>query len=202
VIGGRWKPLHYFLRASGYTDVTVACGSGGVCYVKNDAPTPFQGTVSISAVQFATGSSMSLLSQSVSLAAGAGVSQWLQIDMASVNANNSILIAEIVAAPSGQTVCYNVIALTTPQNMNVLPAKVSVSISNTPNPDSSIDITVSSDVPAMYVTLTTLAAGRFSDNAFFLNKVRTIQFVPFGALDLPTLKASLRVEDLSGNKNN
>ena len=33
VIGGRWKPLHYFLRASVFADVMATCGEGGVCYV-------------------------------------------------------------------------------------------------------------------------------------------------------------------------
>ena len=50
--------------------------------------------------------------------------------------------------------------------------------------------------------MSTLAQGRFSDNAFFLPAAtKTVQFVPFSAStaaeDLATLKASLRVEDYS-----
>ena len=61
-----------------------------------------------------------------------------------------------------------------------------------------MDITVTADHVAMYVTLTTLAHGRFSDNAFLLDDGKaTVQFIPFGDLDLATLKASLRIEDAS-----
>ena len=35
---GRWKPLMYLLRQSLFRDVAVACGEGGACYVRNDAP--------------------------------------------------------------------------------------------------------------------------------------------------------------------
>ena len=56
-------------------------------------------------------------------------------------------------------------------------------------------ITVSTDHIALYVTLTTLAQGRFSDNAFLLlpGEVQ-IEFLPFAGFDLVELKTSLRVE--------
>jgi hypothetical protein len=52
------------------------------------------------------------------------------------------------------------------------------------------------------VTLTTLAQGRFSNNAFFLPATtKTIQFLPFSPAtasdDLQVLQASLRIEDFS-----
>ena len=39
MVGGRWKPLHYFYRRSLLADVMAACGAAGAnnCYVKNDA---------------------------------------------------------------------------------------------------------------------------------------------------------------------
>ena len=47
------------------------------------------------------------------------------------------------------------------------------------------------------MTLTTLAHGRFSDNAFALAPGdTTIQFVPFGGLEEPSLRKSLRVKHL------
>ena len=53
VIGGRWKPLHYWLKDSTFVDVMVACGSGGTCFFKNDLPgLEFNGTVSVVAVSF------------------------------------------------------------------------------------------------------------------------------------------------------
>ena len=78
----------------------------------------------------------------------------------------------------------------------VLPdANVSFSISSAPNPDGSVNITVTTDATAVYVTLTTLANGRFSDNAFLLLPPSVlIRFIPFGALDLALLTSSLRAE--------
>ena len=72
----------------------------------------------------------------------------------------------------------------------------------------------------MYVTLTTLAQGRFSDNTFPLFSAtylsdsncatpnlgpavstetitRVLKFIPWGQLDMSLLQSSLRVEDLS-----
>jgi hypothetical protein len=34
VVGGRWKPLHYWLRNSAFADVMVTCGGDGVCFIK------------------------------------------------------------------------------------------------------------------------------------------------------------------------
>ena len=73
------------------------------------------------------------------------------------------------------------------------------------NADGTIDIAVSSDKVALWVTLTTLAQGRFSDNAFLLPATtKTIQFVPnspspstSAAEDMRVLKESLRIEDFS-----
>jgi hypothetical protein len=53
-------------------------------------------------------------------------------------------------------------------------------------------------VRGSYVVLTTLAHGRFSDNAFLLLPGNTIvTFVPFAPLDLPTLTSTLRVEHVA-----
>jgi hypothetical protein len=38
VLGGRWKPLHNLLASTLFTDVFIACGAEGQCYVKNDSP--------------------------------------------------------------------------------------------------------------------------------------------------------------------
>lgn len=51
---------------------------------------------------------------------------------------------------------------------------------------------------AVYVWLSTLASGRFSDNGLVLRpgKTRRVSFVPFGELEISLLKTSLRVEHL------
>ena len=47
----------------------------------------------------------------------------------------------------------------------------------------------------MFVHLSTLAQGRFSDNSLLLLPGLTaVSFLPWGPLDLPLLKSSLRVE--------
>eukprot|EP00463_Aulacantha_scolymantha_P006251 TRINITY_DN783_c1_g1_i1.p1 TRINITY_DN783_c1_g1~~TRINITY_DN783_c1_g1_i1.p1 ORF type:complete len:371 (+),score=60.07 TRINITY_DN783_c1_g1_i1:217-1329(+) len=47
VIGGRWKPLQYWYKSSIYADVMATCGQGGQCYVKNDSPFQFVGSVDV-----------------------------------------------------------------------------------------------------------------------------------------------------------
>lgn len=54
-----------------------------------------------------------------------------------------------------------------------------------------VPITLLSTHTALYVTLTTLAQGRFSDNAF----------IAWGELDRALLRKSLRVESLSDYAN-
>ena len=77
-------------------------------------------------------------------------------------------------------------------------AVVTTAIAPSPNPDGSINITVSTSGVAAFVTLTTRAAGRFSDNAFVLvPPSAVITFLPFGPLDLSTLTASLRSEHVA-----
>lgn len=63
VIGGRWKPLHHFMEQSSYSDVTAACGAAKItmmdasdqavgpalCYVRNDLPSAFTGSVTVEA---------------------------------------------------------------------------------------------------------------------------------------------------------
>ena len=69
-----------------------------------------------------------------------------------------------------------------------------------PAPDGlSVPVTVSvrggGGGAAILVTLTTLAQGRFSENVLVLPAGdRVVNFIAFGALDVATLAASLRVE--------
>ena len=67
-----------------------------------------------------------------------------------------------------------------------------------PNDDGSVDIAITSSAVAMYATFTTLAHGRFSDNAILLLPgATTIQFIPFGPLQMDALRTSLRVEHVA-----
>ena len=74
------------MEQSAYTDVTAACGAEKItmmdasdeatgpalCYVRNDLPTAFEGSVTVDAIHFATGAVTSLSSVKVSLPAGGG----------------------------------------------------------------------------------------------------------------------------------
>jgi hypothetical protein len=53
---------------------------------------------------------------------------------------------------------------------------------------------------ALYVTVTTLAQGRFSDNAFVMSPslgLAVIYFWPFGTLDYGLLTSTTRVEHVA-----
>eukprot|EP00117_Sycon_ciliatum_P046191 scpid34575/ scgid33108/ Beta-mannosidase; Lysosomal beta A mannosidase; Mannanase len=197
VIGGRWKPLHYFYRQSIFTDVTVACGGDGLCYVKNDIAKAFSGTVVISAIAFANAQVTTLESKTLSLATGPGVTEWIQVDFSKINPADQVITATIMNADK-EVVCDNVIPLTEPYKMKLLKANVKVSVGSK-NPGGSVDIHLTTDHVAMYVTVTTLAAGRFSDNALLLLPAgKTVQFLPFSdTVDMSLLQSSIRVEDVS-----
>ena len=51
---------------------------------------------------------------------------------------------------------------------------------------------------ALFVTFTTLAQGRFSDNAFMLTPAapKVVRFIPFAGFSIDELRNSLRVEHL------
>ena len=80
VLGGRWKPLHYWYRTTIFADVMATCDGGGKCVVRNDAPSrPFAGTVTVTLTSFATGERTQLARQQVSLPAGVGATEWFHL---------------------------------------------------------------------------------------------------------------------------
>ena len=197
VIGGRWKPLHYFLKKSVYADVMATCDGSGLCYVKNDVARPFSGTVVVERVDFADGGATEVKSLSVDLAAGAGVTEWFNADIGSIDGTKSVVVITVTEHGTGTVASENVLALSIPQHMAVERATISFKVGAV-NSDGNVDISVTTDKLAMYVVFTTEAAGRFSDNAFLLRPgTSSLEFVPFGKPDVALLKESLRVEDLS-----
>lgn len=197
VLGGRWKPLHYWYLKSLFTEVFVTCGAGGNCLVKNDAYLALAGaSLVVSKIDFATGSAATVYSDAaLSLGSGPGVGRFFAID-ATVDGHNYILRATVTAA-DGTQLTDNWIPLLPPANWTTLSraAHVSFSLAEAPNADGSVDIAVTTDAFAAYVTLTTLAQGRFSDNAFCMQPgTQTIRYIPFGDVDYDTLASSLRVE--------
>ena len=155
----------------------------------------------------------------VSLGPGAGAAAWLCAagagsPWASSCASWADALAPLGASPAGAvlltsledaagaTVYSSFELLSTPAAMagaGALSRNVSVTASvGAPAPDGrSVPVTISVSQPAaaLLVTLTTAAQGRFSENALVLPAGdRVVSFVAFGALDVATLAATLRVE--------
>ena len=213
VRGGRWKPLHYFYKSSLMKDVMATCGEHArsrngtsACYVSNHgAGIPFTGTVPLTAYDhFGSGKAVGggkvvVASKPVVMAAGPGALEWFNAELPPGNTSS---IISTVHDSEGKLMSEHMVQLVKPVDMRVPVTKLAFRIAPTTNTDGTIDITVSSDKVALWVTLTTLAQGRFSDNAFFLPATtKTVQFIPFSpstaADDLHVLKASLRIEDFS-----
>ena len=215
VIGGRWKPLHYMMRRSLYANVVATCGKDAthgnsksappVCYVVNDGIDAFTGNVTIRAVPLASAAATAtVFSMPVQLTAGPGVRSWFSIGAAAweLGELGTHVYACKVTSAAGEVVSNHVILPQPPQGLKLQPAKVTFSVGDTVGPDGTVLITVTPGVnPALYVTFTTLAQGRFSDNAFLLEPgaAKTIGFHPFEGFDLQELKTSLRVEHLAEN---
>ena len=206
VLGGRWKPLHYLLRRTLFADVVVICGAGGTCFVRNDGVAPFSGMARIVAVELATGKRTPLVSVDLSgeaaLAAGPGTLRLLPaLPLDGVSATGHVLLARCAAAREAGArstlVSLNEILLGPPHSLALPVARVRAAVT-TSSDGRSVQVTVEADATALFVQLTTLADGRFSDNLFLLPKGRrTLLFLPLARpLDMGLLRSSLRVEHL------
>lgn len=210
--GGRWKPMHYWFLNHMFQDVMSACGFVGrshtfACYVSNARPSaPFAGSLSLSTIDLQSGASAPWATFQVAAAAGPGALTWFYPNATLPNASTTLLIASLtentsdVAATAFDT---HVVHLTAPLNLIVEHANVSATVADQPNQDGSVDISVTADAVALFVTLTTAAPGRFSDNAFLLLPAAPypIKWIPFmpgnSTMDWELLKSTLRVEDHS-----
>jgi hypothetical protein len=204
VLGGRWKPLHYFYRSSIFTDVSATCGKAGVCYVRNDgAGIGFEGTVTVTMVSIADGTSEILASKPLDMSPGPAEITWFNISShGEVDGTTHFLMVDVCSdGEKKEVVSHNIVLQAPPKSIKALPISsgLGFAVAEKANADGSIDIHVSTKVPvALYVTLTTAAHGRFSENAFeVLAGSKTVQFIPFGPLDRTSLVTSLRVEDLA-----
>ena len=241
LLGGRWKPLHYWYRRSIFAPVMATCGLASSrpphdhspplvqCYAKNDLPLPFDGEVRVDRVHLMSGTVTQVDRRQLTMAAGAGTSEWWTLN-AAVNATVEVLKVTVVEAPitgaatpagtrAGAAVarappaaakgknrsllCDNTLLFTTPQGLQLPAAHVTFSVGSfTPGTSRTVPILVRTNATALYVTLTSTAAGRFSDNAFLMLASESpvqVDFVPFGggAVDAATadaLQRSLRVE--------
>jgi len=202
VLGGRWKPTHYMYASHLFSDLLLICGDNSNCVLKNDNFSPFAGSVTVSKLELATGLSTVVYSNpAVSLPAGPGQALWFSTGAAPIDGHDFVLTGQVVAA-SGELVTDAFFPLLPPANWTSLPASPSVafSVAEADNADGSVNVTVTSDAVAAFVTLTTLAQGRFSDNAFLLPPgARTVRFLPWGDAQAAgdALRATLRLDHLA-----
>jgi len=197
VLGGRWKPLHYWYKSTIYDDVMATCGHTDSnttgCYVNNDAPVPLTGTVEITSINFASGAESTVATKKVNMPAGVG--QTMFFDLGKQVDGTTEMLHAVVKDSTGKVLNSNFIPMVEPKNMKLPKAAVSFKVATAANPDGSVDITVTTDKVAVYVTLTTLAQGRFSDNAFVMTPgAQKIQFLPIKGFVMSELTSSLRVE--------
>jgi len=208
VIGGRWKPLHYWYKQSIYSDVFATCGNndkgaGGTvaCYVKNDSPLPFKGSVEVSTINFSTGKIQEAQTLSLDMPAGAGVMQWFDLGPSSGSAQDfkidgakEMMLVKVFDT-AGKVLCDNPVAFAHPKNMTLPEAKVTFTVGSLDTKTGTVPIKLVADRFALYLTLTTLAQGRFSNNAFVMPPGETtLEFIPFAGFDFAELSSSLRVE--------
>ena len=209
--GGRWKPTHYWLQKHMFQDVMSACGYVGrsqnfVCYVNNGrSAVNFTGILNLTTINLQTGNIEIWKTLPIFVTEGPGTLGWLTFsNVVLPNVSTNILMATLIDNNTNTIVDEHIVHLTIPQNLLVLPATLSAMVASNPNSDGSINVTVSSTTVALFVTLTTAAPGRFSDNAFLLpnNQPRVLQWIPFvqddnAMANLVLLNTTLRIEDMS-----
>ena len=217
--GGRWKPLQYFLRRYVYRDYLIAASSDARVLVRSDdAFAPFSGTVTLSLLHVSSGATTPLSSSNITLPPGASSTAWFCANMTSpisqrcpswsiilpragclVNGSNCILLLSLLDS-HGNVVADNFELLAPMGSMTLPAASVNVSVGML-GPTGNVPITLASSATALFVTLTTLAQGRFSDNAFLLPAGQlgvVVDFIPWGPLDYDLLNSTLRVEHVMG----
>jgi beta-mannosidase len=205
--GGRWKPMHYWFKSHIFADVMAACGYSGrlfTCFVSNArSGAPFSGTLTLTTVDLASGASAPWASLRFVAPPGPGAVAWATPNATLPNASTTLLLASLLEDGAPAPFDEHVVHLTAPVNLIVKRASLTATVAGAPNLDGSVNVTVSSDAVALFVTLTTMAPGRFSDNAFLLlpDAPVSVQWLPFlegdATADWALLKASLRVEDHS-----
>ena len=171
--------------------------------MKNDAPVPFQGTLILNATAFDTGKTVIVEQRNINIEAGAGAIQWFESPSVKALDRTSVALEAVVLSKDDIEVSRNFIALTTPEHMGLLRSNVSVTAQRMS--DMEFVAQVRCDAVAMFVTLTTLAHGRFEDNSFLLRPPGTaISFElavpsPHASAEnaWQTFSSSLRVEDVA-----
>eukprot|EP01043_Picozoa_sp_COSAG02_P067660 COSAG02_NODE_10953_length_1825_cov_1.475666_2_plen_395_part_00 len=133
------------------------------------------------------------------------MSQWNNVKCDKAGSN---CVAELVVTnrETASTVSTNVQLFVPPKLMQLPLHTVSVEVGAQSVPTNEVELTVCATGPgtSLYVVLTTLAEGRFSENAFLLEggsmnqkRVSFLSWKPLGDEIVSLLKSSLRVEHLA-----
>eukprot|EP00980_Cylindrotheca_fusiformis_P005569 scaffold1183_cov114-Cylindrotheca_fusiformis.AAC.2 len=200
VLGGRWKPLHYFYRQSTFADILATCGGTGVGYIRNDAPYDFRGNVVIHVIDMESGevSPERVVHSNIHLPAGPGSLQVFECPI--VDGRTHFLSTDILMYQRNLIIHNNPIFLRPPKDFTSkiwCDSGLKASILSASMNIISIEITATVPV-ALLVVLTTQAPGRFSDNAFtIMGGSKIVNFHPIGEANVELLQDSLRIEDLA-----
>lgn len=224
VVGGRWKALQHFSSSFLLKDAFLACGdfgAGAGCFARNDdalRALDAVATVTLARVSGA-GAVVAANATRVALPRGAGAVQWWCLGAGDVatgacepagaylarmgcaaSGADCVLFTALADAASGAPIAASFELLGLPGALALADPGLSWAVAAGANADGSVNVTVAAAAaPAAFVTLTTLAQGRFDDNVFWLpaaGAARTVRFIPFGALDRDLLATTLRVEHL------
>ena len=214
VEGGRWKPLQYLMRRVIYRDHLIAASSDARVLVRSDdAFARTSATAALALLHVATGAVSRLGAGPVSLPPGAAATAWLCADGASAagrvcpawasvlpgagcagDGSDCVLLLNLTNAADGSPIVDNFELLAPLWRVQLPPATVTAAV-GAPAADGSVPITLAASATALFVHLTTLAQGRFSDNSLILRPGSTaVSFIPWAPLDLALLTTSLRVE--------
>lgn len=156
------KPLHYWLKASVFSDVTgsccARCGPSANCYVKNDGAFDFSGSVTVETVEYSTAKVTTALTQQLHLAAGAQTMQWLGAGAFPPAATHGLILTIRNGDSAHSVHSRNELILAPPINLTLPAVHVSAMVASSPSTDGSVDITLRSvGGAAVYVVLTTKA---------------------------------------------
>ena len=151
--------------------------------------------------QLADSSSVRRLELPVALPPGPGSIHWFTLN-STWSTNTSILQLTVLAqqAPHHQPATTNFYLPSAPYQLALTPGPLDVSLTvldagGSRDEEAVIVVRKDSDAVALFLTLTTLAAGRFSHNCFHLyGRETNVTFIAFGELNRTLLTQSLRWE--------
>ena len=134
----------------------------------------------------------------LSLEQGPGFKRIFSIDTSSMDLSRDVLLVEI-QDENGDVLSHHINTLALPQNMTKIPTPKTLTATAAREGDD-LYVDVVSDTAALYVTLTTLAHGRFEDQSFLLlaGEKKRVPFYPFRDNQFELLQSSIRVESLAG----